>query len=56
MLRAGLLLPNLLGTGVTVTSINPDLMDNVAYVVYSNALASNGVLHAINAVLDPEAR
>jgi uncharacterized surface protein with fasciclin (FAS1) repeats len=55
-LKANLLLPNILGTGVIVTSINPVLLDDVAVVVYSNALASNGVLHAIDAVLDPATR
>jgi transforming growth factor-beta-induced protein len=56
MLAADQELPNILGTGVTVTSINPILLDGVASVVFSNALASNGVFHAIDTVLDSAAR
>jgi transforming growth factor-beta-induced protein len=56
MLTANQQLPNILRTGVTVTSINPVLLDDAASVVFSNALASNGVFHAIDTVLDPEAR
>jgi transforming growth factor-beta-induced protein len=54
-LTAGLKLPNILGTGVTITSINTVLLDDVAFVVFSNALADNGVIHVIDTVLDPEA-
>jgi transforming growth factor-beta-induced protein len=55
-LTAGQVLPNILGTGITVTSINPVLLDGVASVVFANALAANGILHAIDTVLDSEAR
>jgi transforming growth factor-beta-induced protein len=53
MLAADQELPNILGTGVTVTSINPILLDGVASIVDSDALANNGVVHAIDTVLDP---
>jgi uncharacterized surface protein with fasciclin (FAS1) repeats len=54
-LKAGLELPNIVGNSiVTVTSINPVLLDGVANFVFSNALTSNGVIHAIDTVLVPE--
>jgi transforming growth factor-beta-induced protein len=53
-LKAGLELPGIVGDGiVTVTSINPILLDGVASIVDSDALANNGVVHAIDTVLDP---
>jgi transforming growth factor-beta-induced protein len=55
-LKAGLELPTIRGDAVvTVTSINPVLLDGVASFVFSDALSSNGVIHAIDTVLDPEA-
>jgi uncharacterized surface protein with fasciclin (FAS1) repeats len=54
-LRAGMELPTITGGIVTVTSINPILLDGVAGFLFSDALASNGVVHAIGTVLDPEA-
>jgi transforming growth factor-beta-induced protein len=55
-LKAGLELPTIIGDAiVTVTSINPVVLDGVATFVFNDALTSNGVIHAINTVLDPEA-
>jgi transforming growth factor-beta-induced protein len=55
-LKAGQELPTIIGDAlVTVTSINPVVLDGVATFVFNDALTSNGVIHAINTVLDPAA-
>jgi transforming growth factor-beta-induced protein len=55
-MTAGLQLPTIIGDViVTVTSIGPVLLDGVASLIFSNALTSNGVIHAIDTVLDPAA-
>jgi hypothetical protein len=54
-MSAGLLLPNVLGTVVNVTSIDPFLLDGTASIVTYNVLATNGVVHTTDTVLDPNA-